>query len=144
MSIAIVDDEIEITMLFSDALRQITGLEYIYTFNDPIIALEDFTANNKNYAVFLTDLRMPSLNGIGLIKKIRDMSPLTRTLLMSAFEVESDITFQKYIKDDTINGFLKKPIHIQDLCTEVSKQIHIHRYKNKRSQRLFNLSNVEL
>jgi CheY-like chemotaxis protein len=36
----------------------------LFFFNDPVIALEHFTANKDAYALVIADLRMPSLNGL--------------------------------------------------------------------------------
>ena len=46
--VSIVDDEIDITELFHDALRsKITDISVV-SFNDPVIALEHFIDNKKN------------------------------------------------------------------------------------------------
>lgn len=57
------------TKLFNDALcGNIDGITVV-TFNDPIIALQHFTDNKENYALVISDLRMPNLNGLGTVKK---------------------------------------------------------------------------
>jgi DNA-binding NtrC family response regulator len=62
--VGIVDSEIDITELFHYAIStSIQGVSVI-TFNDPVIALEHFKDNNKNYALVIYDLRMPNLNGL--------------------------------------------------------------------------------
>ncbi|HKQ22282.1 MAG TPA: hypothetical protein VJS91_09600, partial [Nitrososphaeraceae archaeon] len=64
--VSIVDDEIDSTKLFNDALYgNIDGIRVI-TFNDPIIALQHFTENKENYALVISDLIMPDLNGLEL------------------------------------------------------------------------------
>jgi DNA-binding NtrC family response regulator len=65
--VSIVDDEIDITDLFQDALCGIFGISVV-SFNDPIVALEHFKVNKENYALVMTDLRMPNLNGLELLK----------------------------------------------------------------------------
>jgi len=47
--VSIVDDEVDITTLFSDALRTKVGISVV-CFNNPIIALEHFNDNKENYA----------------------------------------------------------------------------------------------
>jgi response regulator RpfG family c-di-GMP phosphodiesterase len=61
---------------------------------------------------------MPGLNGIEFIKKVKDLNPRIRTLLMTAFEM-TDNLFSQYIKQEVINGFLQKPISIKDLLEQV-------------------------
>jgi DNA-binding NtrC family response regulator len=121
--VSIVDDEIDITELFHYAIStSIEGVSVI-TFNDPIIALEHFTDNKKNYALVISDLRLPNLNGLELLKKVKQLNPSVRTILTSAYEVDDDQVFQNYMKQGIINLFVKKPIGLPELCQEVANQV---------------------
>jgi response regulator RpfG family c-di-GMP phosphodiesterase len=68
---------------------------------------------------------MHDLNGLELIRRVKSLKPSTRTLLMTAFDVDTDNIFQKYLADNTINRFIQKPISIKDLCSEVTNQIRL-------------------
>ena len=46
---------------------------------------------------------------------------------MTGFEI-NDKLFQDLTKREIINGFLQKPIKIEDLCLEVNKQLNIYDY----------------
>jgi DNA-binding NtrC family response regulator len=121
--VSIVDDEIDITELFQYAISaSIHGVSVI-TFNDPVIALEHFADNKKNYALVISDLRMPNLNGLELLKKVKQLNPSVRTILISAYEVDEDQVFQNYMKQGIINLFVKKPIGLPELCQEVANQV---------------------
>ena len=122
--ISIIDDELDITELFSDALCQNVVDASVVTFNDSVKALEHFTENQKMYALVISDLRMPNLNGLELLKRVKDKNPKVRTVLISAFEVESDPIFKQYIQDGIIDNFMKKPIRINSFCSEVSDQMY--------------------
>lgn len=122
--VSIVDDEIDITKLFHYAIStSIEGVSVI-TFNDPVIALEHFADNKKDYALVISDLRMPNLNGLELLKKVKQLNPSVRTILISAYEVDEDQVFQNYMKQGIINLFVKKPIGLPELCQEVANQVH--------------------
>lgn len=122
--VSIVDDEIDITKLFHYAIStSIEGVSVI-TFNDPVIALEHFADNKKNYALVISDLRMANLNGLELLKKVKQLNPSVRTILISAYEVDEDQVFQNYMKQGIINLFVKKPIGLPELCQEVANQVH--------------------
>lgn len=121
--VAIVDDE-DIIELFKDALVSINGIA-IFTFTDPVMALEHFVINKEKYALVISDLRMPTLAGTELIKKLKNTNPFVRTILMTAFAVNDDI-FQEYAGNELINGFLQKPIRLNDLRAEVNYQLHAY------------------
>jgi DNA-binding NtrC family response regulator len=124
--LSIVDDEIDIIRLFHDALCRIDGL-LVITFNDSIKALEHFTINKKEYVLVLSDYRMPSLSGLDLLRKVKTLNPSVRTVLMSAFDVDSDDILRKYLIEKIINQFIQKPITIHALCDEINNQLRAHR-----------------
>lgn len=127
--IGIVDDEMDITILFRDALSNISGIS-VFTFTDPKLALEHFTVNKHEYVLIISDLRMPGLSGIELIKKIKDINSCVRTLLITTFEV-NDSLFQQYIKENIINAFLQKPISLKDLIGEVKNQLRAYHSQDR-------------
>lgn len=122
--IAIVDDEDDIVKLFRDALGTINGIT-VFTFTDPVIALEHFKLNKKNYVLVITDLRMPGLTGTELIKKLKKLNRFIRTILMTAFTINDNL-FQEFAKKELINGFLQKPIHLDGLRAEVNNQLRTY------------------
>jgi DNA-binding NtrC family response regulator len=130
--VAIIDDELDITVLFRDAIRGIRGIS-IFTFTDPIMALEHFKINRKDYRLIVSDLRMPGINGIELLKRIKELNPLVRTVLMTAFEFNDEL-FQQYAEKQIINGFLQKPIMLKDLVKEVDNQLHIYQLQGQKTR----------
>lgn len=123
--VAIIDDESDIVNLFRDALNKIDGLS-VFTFTDPMAALEHFKINKGAYALIISDLRMPGINGTDLVHKMKKENPLVRTLLMTAFEVDDNV-FEEYVKNNIIDGFLQKPVKLRDLRSEVLKQVNIYK-----------------
>jgi DNA-binding NtrC family response regulator len=95
----------------------------VVTFTDPTLALEHFKENESGYALVLTDYRMPCMSGLELIKQIKDRKPSVRTLLMTAFEVDNNL-IQEYISNKILNGYLQKPVRINDLRQEINDQLH--------------------
>ena len=119
--LSIVDDESDITMSFHEALKSIPGIT-IFTFTEPQLALEHFKTNRNSYALVISDLRMPVINGFQLLKTVKDLNPEVRTVLITAFEVEHKL-FQEYTKNEIIDGFAQKPINRDNLLQEVSEQL---------------------
>lgn len=120
--LSIVDDEMDITNLFRDALCRIPGLTVI-AFNDPIEALKHFTINQEDYVLVISDYKMPVLNGLDLLRKVKTLNPNVRTMLMSAFDVDGDHLLQKYLIEEIIDKFIQKPTTILSLCNEVQSQV---------------------
>ena len=127
--IAIVDDEPDILKLFQDFLSKIKGIS-IFTFTDPLMALEHVRMNKNEYVLVISDLRMPNLDGLELVKVIKDLNPLVRTILMTAFATKDDL-FQDYARQEIINNFLLKPVLLGDLYEQVTKELRIY-YKLKK------------
>ena len=121
--VSIVDDELDITQLYQDAIYgKISGISVV-CFNNPVTAFEHFKDNKEDYALVISDLRMPNLNGLDLLKKIRLLNSNVRTILVSAYEVKEDEVFQKYTKEGFIDLFIEKPIPIDWLRQKVREQV---------------------
>ncbi|HZA69140.1 MAG TPA: response regulator [Nitrososphaeraceae archaeon] len=123
--VSVVDDEVDITALFHDAISQnIFGISVI-VFNDPIEAIEHFIANKNDYAVVISDLRMPGLNGLELLKKVKRLNPKVRTILMSAYNFDENELFQQYMKEGVIDTTIEKPVTITRLCQRVKDELSL-------------------
>jgi DNA-binding NtrC family response regulator len=120
--VGIVDDDSDISMLFADALCGIDGIS-VFTFNDSLEALKHFTKNKEEYILVICDLMMPRLDGLELVKKIKKLSPKTRTMITSGYEIEPS-ELQINIKSGIIDKVILKPISMNLLCKEVKNQIN--------------------
>jgi DNA-binding NtrC family response regulator len=128
--VSIIDDELDITELFRDAIGgSIDGI-LVVTFNDPVLALEHFTENKQHYVLVISDLRMPSLNGLELLKRIKHSSPNVRTILMSAYNFELDKLYQTYLKEGIIDSSIEKPVTLDALCQRVRDEFQVYQLKS--------------
>ena len=124
--VSIVDDDVYIAQLFQDALSEnIDGIS-VFSFNDPIIAFEHFTENKENYALVISDLRMPGLNGLELLKKVKDSNPKVRTILMSAYNFEEEELYQSYMIEKVINSTIEKPVTMNRLHQTVRDELNAY------------------
>jgi DNA-binding NtrC family response regulator len=117
-SILIVDDEFDIVTLIRRSLQN-HGFNTL-GFTDPLIALEQFQNNSKSFAMVISDIRMPSMNGYELIRKIKAIHPTIKTILISAFEINTN-EFSKVMPSVKIDGFISKPISLKELVSIVEK-----------------------
>ena len=121
--VSIVDDELDITKLFQDAIcGNLNGISVV-SFTDPVTALAHFKENKESYVLVISDLRMPQLNGLELLKNVKKLNSNVRTILISAYEVNEDKIFQEYMKEGIIDLFLDKPVTINRLCQKVSDMV---------------------
>jgi len=130
--VSVVDDDLNTTELFHVALSEnIDGISVV-SFNDPVIALEHFAANKDAYVVVISDLRMPGLNGLELLKKVKNSNPKVRTILMSAYNFDEDLIFLKYMKEGIIDSSIDKPVTINILCQRVRDELELYQLSTKR------------
>jgi CheY-like chemotaxis protein len=118
-SILVLDDEVDIVSVIKHSLQG-QGFN-VYAFTHPLLALEHFQLNFKNYGLVLSDIRMPSMTGFEFARKIRKINPLAKILLMSAFDIDNDLRYSKLLSSAKIDGFIRKPIALSELITIVEK-----------------------
>jgi DNA-binding NtrC family response regulator len=124
--VSVVDDDISTATFFHEALRQnIDGIS-VFSFIDPVKAFEHFTENRQNYALVISDLRMPGLNGLELLKKVKTSNPKVRTILMSAYNFEEEVKFQQYMEEAVINSTVEKPVTMNRLYERVREQLFVN------------------
>jgi DNA-binding NtrC family response regulator len=131
--VGVIDDDIDITTLFHDVLCENVLEASVYAFNNPVAALKHFTENESNYALLISDLRMPGLNGLELLKKVKVSNPKVRTILMSAYNFDEDPTYQKYMNERIIDSTIEKPVTIHRLCQRVQDELKIYQVSNNKS-----------
>lgn len=124
--VSVVDDDLNTTELFHIALSEnIEGISVV-SFNDPVIALEHFAANKDAYVLVIADLRMPSLNGLELLKKVKSSNPKVRTILMSAYNFDEDLIFLKYMEEGIIDSSIDKPVTMNSLYQRVRDELNAY------------------
>jgi DNA-binding response OmpR family regulator len=112
MKIMLIDDDLDILNLFTDFLRK-EGYD-IKAYLEPLRALKEIETNPDVYSLIITDIRMPGISGIDLIKKVSSINADIRVILMSAFEINGD-----ELKELTYGEHLQKPIHMRTLVSTI-------------------------
>ena len=124
--VSVVDDDISTALFFHEALRQNIDRISVFSFTDPVKAFEHFTENKENYALVISDLRMPGLNGLELLKKVKTSNPKVRTILMSAYNFEEEVKFEQYMEEAVINSTIEKPVTMNRLYERVREQLFVN------------------
>ena len=114
--ILLVDDERDINTVVKKGLERV-GFK-VRAFNNPLDALLNFEAGS--YDVALLDIRMPSMNGFELYKKLREIDSKIKVCFITAFEMYEE-EFKKLFPSYEVRCFIKKPIKLTDLIVEIEK-----------------------
>lgn len=128
--VSIVDDEIDITELFQDALCAYVDGISVVSFNDPTLALEHYKQNQQNYALIISDMRMPTMSGMQLLRSVKTLNPHVRTILLSALDLQAVPDLQQNLKEGIIDSYIEKPVTMRRLCQKVKDEVQIYRAKN--------------
>jgi DNA-binding NtrC family response regulator len=113
---SVVDNENDIMSLFSDALSEI-GDASVFGFIDSTLALEHLKLHHLDYSLILSDYRMPTMDGIELLKKVKAINSSVKTILISAFDIDDKL----FEECKCVDKILQKPINIPELINEVER-----------------------
>jgi DNA-binding NtrC family response regulator len=118
--VLIVDDDPDIVQVLKMGLVK-NGFS-VEAFTNPQEALQSFKSDAESYSLVLSDIRMPALSGIQLSKKVKEVNPNVKVVLMTAFEIR-DNEFSKVFPSTQVDGFVQKPIGIKDLTDKILRII---------------------
>ncbi len=112
----VVDDDPDIVQVLKMGLLK-NGF-MVEAFTNPQDALQGFKSDAESYCLVLSDIRMPSISGIQLSKKVKEVNPNVKVVLMTAFEIR-DNEFSKVFPSTQVDGFVQKPIGIKELTDKI-------------------------
>jgi DNA-binding NtrC family response regulator len=112
----VVDDDSDIIQVLKLGLLKNGFL--VNSFTNPEEALQNFKSNAEAYCLMLSDVRMPEMSGIRLARKVKEVNPGVKVILMTAFEIR-DNEFSKVFPSTQIDGFVQKPIGMNDLANKI-------------------------
>jgi DNA-binding response OmpR family regulator len=73
--VSIVEERrVDISNLFHDVLRKTVYGVSVVSFNDSVLALKHFKKNKENYRLVIADWRMPKLDGLELLNKVKNLT----------------------------------------------------------------------
>ena len=99
----VVDDEPYIVGMMEILLKR-HGYS-VFGFNDPLAALKHFELEAKKFQLIISDIRMPSMNGYELIRRVKNLKPEIKVILLSAFEINPQ-DFSKVLPSIKIDRFV--------------------------------------
>jgi CheY-like chemotaxis protein len=113
LKILVVDDQLEICKVVKEMLMMNNVAEVHYVTN----ASEALKMNSENkYDIVLTDLAMPEINGIILVRKIREINDKVKTVLMTGWIDDLPEENKK-----SVDYILLKPFTLSDIEDMIDK-----------------------
>jgi adenylate cyclase len=119
--ILVADDETDLEILIKQKFRrQIRERQYEFIFaingNDALDKLHD----NPDVDIVLSDINMPEMDGLTLLTRLKDVSPLIKSVIVSAY---GDMDNIRIAMNRGAFDFLCKPINFDDLELTMKKTI---------------------
>ena len=108
--VLIVDDEPYVTMTLASILEKLGDAYVIDTTNtssDVLPRLE-----KTDYALMITDYKMPGMDGIDLAKAVQSISPQTHIILMTAY---GSCALAETAENLRLDGYLDKPFTVAQI-----------------------------
>lgn len=121
MKILLLEDNQKLNDTISKRLK-LKGYN-VLSFTDGALALE---AISEGFSCFVLDINVPNVDGIKILKKIREIYPKLPVIIISA-SVELDIIKESY--DFGCSDYLKKPFFIDELEIKIERYCQIQNTK---------------
>ena len=116
----VVDDDPDTILALKFGLNNYGFL--VDAFTSPEEALQHFKTNPKSYSLVMSDSGIPALSGIELAKKVKEINPNVKVLLLTGFGLR-DFEFSKASPStdstDVVDGFVQKPIATKKLTDKI-------------------------
>lgn len=119
--ILVVDDEPDVETLVTQVFRQqIRQGAYDFVFARGGEEALEHLRQQPDIDVVLCDINMPGMDGLTLLARIADVSPVAKTVIVSAY---GDLANIRTAMNRGAFDFLVKPIEVKDLRTTVEKTV---------------------
>ncbi|HET7899500.1 MAG TPA: response regulator, partial [Flavisolibacter sp.] len=126
--ILVADDEADLELLIKQRFRrQIRENKYQFVFALNGKEALEILQNNKDIDVVLSDINMPEMDGLTLLSQLPEVSPLIKTVIVSAY---GDMDNIRMAMNRGAFDFICKPVNFQDLELTIEKTIqHVNQLK---------------
>lgn len=119
--ILVVDDEVDLQTLIKQKFRrQIREQKYEFFFaENGLVALEKL-AKEPEMDIVMSDINMPEMDGLTLLTKLNELSPIIKSVIVSAY---GDMDNIRKAMNYGAFDFITKPIDFKDLSLTMEKTL---------------------
>jgi adenylate cyclase len=119
--ILVVDDETDLEILIKQKFRrQIRDREFDFVFAINGVDALAKLHQHDDIDVVLSDINMPEMDGLTLLSKLADVSPIIKAVIISAY---GDMENIRSAMNKGAFDFICKPVNFEDLETTIRKTI---------------------
>lgn len=120
-NILVVDDESDMQLLIRQKFRrQIADNTYQFAFAQNGLEALNYLSENHEVDMVLSDINMPQLDGLSMLVKLKEIKPLTKVVMISAY---GDMDNIRAAMNRGAFDFICKPIDFQDLQVTIDKTL---------------------
>ncbi|MAT40110.1 MAG: response regulator [Ectothiorhodospiraceae bacterium] len=118
MNVLVVDDEKDVEILFNQVFwreirKKLIELSFAFSGEE---ALEIIQASDAAYVLILSDINMPGMSGLSLLKILKEKYPGTKVYMITAYG--NDEYYQK-AQEYGADGYINKPIDFEELREQI-------------------------
>ncbi len=124
MKILVVDDEMDVQLLFQQKFRKEIkegAMNFAFAFSGES-ALEFMKANGQEAVLILSDINMPGMSGLELLKHIKKNYEKPPPIVMMITAYGDDLTYQE-AKQLGADDFLTKPVDFDSLKAKLKSML---------------------
>jgi DNA-binding response OmpR family regulator len=115
MKVLLVDDEVELVSALSERLS-LRGIDADWTSSaDEVFSMVE----NKRYDLAVLDLKMPKINGLELMRRLRDRFPEMKFIFLTGHASEKD--FRACTSEPEVTHYLIKPLDVEVLVEKMNE-----------------------
>lgn len=119
MNILIIDDNETILDIIKQSLLYKSSHD-ITTMHSGVDGLKEFTENPDKYDLVISDMKMPNVDGIELIQRIKKINPNTKIIGMSGGGV---FDYLQLAKEFGADDLIYKPFSVDELIERIDSVI---------------------
>jgi len=102
----LVDDDKDIHTITKLGLER-AGYQ-VHGFTDPFEAVTHLEQGCKDCDLLITDIRMPHMTGFELVRKVKELRPEMKIIMMTAFEVNM-VELHAVLPSAPVDNVIRKP-----------------------------------
>ena len=112
--VLIVDDNPNMSNLLSDMLEVFDFSSQRASDGEEALSL----LNQEDFSLLITDLRMPKMTGLELLKAVKDKYPKLQVVVITGYSTEAT---EQELLTAKADGFLNKPFRMNDIESVLRK-----------------------